>query len=166
MADLLWVGVYGVRGSHIPGNSHCTDSRTGRYVLAGAFGPIFFDTLVFLAISFKVARSSNTTQDARVSWDTLASGKALPRLSRAVLQGGQQYYLITAGSVAIIPGIILCLPSTSPLFRDMFVSPEVALTASMACRVYRNIILLDREVEMSQLSVSSLRVAGNTMNNH
>ncbi|KAF9443724.1 hypothetical protein P691DRAFT_797122 [Macrolepiota fuliginosa MF-IS2] len=83
----------GVRGSHIPGTRYCLDSENGTYLLAGAFAPIVFDTSVFLAISFKVARSSHTTQDTRVTWDTLVSGKALPRLSRAVLQGGQQYYL-------------------------------------------------------------------------
>ncbi|KAF9440965.1 hypothetical protein P691DRAFT_800662 [Macrolepiota fuliginosa MF-IS2] len=156
---ILWLVYCGLEFTVPIGTRHCIDSETSHYVLAGAFSPIIFDTLVFLAISFKVG-SSHTTQDTRVTRDTLVSGKALPRLSRAVLQGGQQYYLITAGSVSVIPGVILCLPSTSPMYRNMFAYPEVALAASMAYRVYRNIKLFDRKVELSQLPVSSLHFVG------
>lgn len=82
----------GVRAVHIPGTTYCIDSQPEHYVIAGGLAPVVFDTLVFLAISYKIGTSRNTN-DARVSWSTLISGKALPRLSRAILQGGQQYYL-------------------------------------------------------------------------
>lgn len=82
----------GVRASHIPGTKYCIDSEPKHYVIAGGIIPVIFDTFVFLAISYKIG-TSHSAQDARVSWSTLVSGKALPRLSRAILQGGQQYYL-------------------------------------------------------------------------
>ncbi len=82
----------GVRATHIPGTQYCIDSEPEHYVIAGGFIPVVFDTFVFLAISYKIG-TTHSTRDVKVSWSTLVSGKALPRLSRAVLQGGQQYYL-------------------------------------------------------------------------
>jgi hypothetical protein len=82
----------GVRAANIPGTKYCIDSEPRRYVIAGGFIPVVFDTFVLLAISYKIG-TSHSTQDLRVSWSTLVSGRALPRLSRAILQGGQQYYL-------------------------------------------------------------------------
>ncbi|KAF9449864.1 hypothetical protein P691DRAFT_798801 [Macrolepiota fuliginosa MF-IS2] len=96
----LWLVVGGmmisvpieVRAAHIPGTKYCIDLETKRHVITCILFHVIFDTLILLAISLEVGRSYST-QDARVSWSTLVSGKALPRLSRAVLQGGQQYYL-------------------------------------------------------------------------
>lgn len=82
----------GVRASHAPGTLYCIDVQPAHYVIAGGLAPVVFDTLVFLAISYKIGTTFSTV-DARVSWGALISGKALPRLSRAILQGGQQYYL-------------------------------------------------------------------------
>jgi hypothetical protein len=82
----------GVHAVHIPGTKYCIDSQPEHYVIAGGIFPVIFDTFVFLAISYKIA-SSHSTLDAKVSCKTVVSGKALPRLSRAILQGGQQYYL-------------------------------------------------------------------------
>ncbi|KAF9449859.1 hypothetical protein P691DRAFT_811547 [Macrolepiota fuliginosa MF-IS2] len=147
----------GVRAAHIPGTKYCIDSQPGHYVIAGGILPLVFDTFVFLAISLKVGRS-HSIQDARVSWNTLVSGRALPRLSRAILQGGQQYYLITSG-VYLILVILLGLPSIPPIYRNMLAFPSVSLSASMACRVYRNIKLLDISEEMSPLPVSDLNFA-------
>jgi hypothetical protein len=82
----------GARATHIPGTKYCIDLEPPHYVIAGGFTPVVFDTFVFLAISYKIG-TSHSTHDARVSWSTLVSGRALPQLSRAILQGGQQYYL-------------------------------------------------------------------------
>jgi hypothetical protein len=84
--------VLGVRAFHARDTLHCLDAQPDPYVIAGGLAPVVFDTLVFLAISYKMV-ATHSTLDAKVSWRTLISGKALPRLSRAILQGGQQYYL-------------------------------------------------------------------------
>lgn len=89
---VMTVVVYGAHAVHIPGTGYCIYSKVEQYMGASAFMASFFDTSVFIGISYKIA-SSHSDLDVGVSWDTLVSGRALPRLSRAVLQGGQQYYL-------------------------------------------------------------------------
>ncbi|KAF9452892.1 hypothetical protein P691DRAFT_720652 [Macrolepiota fuliginosa MF-IS2] len=102
---------------------------------------LLYDSCVFLAISYKIA-SQHGSPDERVGWATLVSGKALPRLSRAVLQGGQQYYLITVAAT-ILASLSLFLPFFPPSLGSIFTIPVVPLVASMACRVFRNIKLFD-----------------------
>ncbi|XP_006456212.1 hypothetical protein AGABI2DRAFT_146114 [Agaricus bisporus var. bisporus H97] len=148
--------VLGVGASHAPGTLHCIDIQPAHYVIAGGLAPVVFDTLVFLAISYKIG-TAYSTMDVRVSWGTLISGRALPRLSRAILQGGQQYYLITVG-VYVILVILLGIPRIPPVYQNMFAFPSVSLTASMACRVYRNVKILDLD-ESTLLPLSDLDFA-------
>lgn len=88
----------------IPGTRYYQDSGippiTALYILTG----IVFDTSVFLAVSYRIA-STQTLIDGQVRWSNFVSGKALPRLSRAVLQSGQQYYLQVSPALglAVIP---------------------------------------------------------------
>jgi hypothetical protein len=97
---LLWLGtcitmaftVVDANSIYIPGTQYCTLSITGPSLLANSVVFVTFDTFVFLAISYKIA-SSHSDAEAKITWRTVASGKALPRLSRTVLRGGQQYYL-------------------------------------------------------------------------
>ncbi|KAJ3575405.1 hypothetical protein NP233_g1117 [Leucocoprinus birnbaumii] len=131
----------GVHADHIPGTLYCIDSQPQHYVLAAGIIPVIFDTFVFLAISYKIA-VSHSTLDVKISWGTLVSGKALPRLSRAILQGGQQYYLITAGAYIILT-ILLGLPSIPPIYRNI------------------NIKLLDLSELTMQLPVSDINFARN-----
>lgn len=95
----LWFGIIaadvmlflGTHSRHIPGTYYCMLYGVKQYVSATSFIPAAFDTLVFFAISYKIAfRSINTIGS---DWSKLFSGNTLPAFSRAVLQGGQQYYL-------------------------------------------------------------------------
>lgn len=162
----------GVRAAHIPNTRYCIDSRLKPYVLLGGIFPVVFDTFVFLAISYKII-IMHSTLDVRISWNTLVSGKALPRLSRAILKGGQQYYLWGSSSchpcchltklgrinigIYIIVLILLGLPSVPPVYQNMFAFPSVSLSASMACRVYRNIKLFDLDGETLRLPISDIK---------
>jgi hypothetical protein len=94
-AVMATLGITATTFTHVPGTQYCTSSSVERPLAAGGFVWLFFDTCVFLAISYRIASSPHFVidADARLSWGTLISGKALPSLSRAVLQGGQQYYL-------------------------------------------------------------------------
>jgi hypothetical protein len=65
---------------------------------------------------------------------------------------------ITTG-VYIILVILLGLPTIPPIYRNMFAFPSVSLTASMACRVYRNIKLLDLSDKTFALPVSDIHFA-------
>lgn len=96
---LLWLGtcitmaltVVETKSIHIPGTQYCTYVIVGPSLLANGVVFVAFDTFAFIAVSYKVATSHSETENG-ITWKTL-SGKALPRLSRAVLRGGQQYYL-------------------------------------------------------------------------
>lgn len=83
---------FGIKPTPIPGTHFYRESDIRPYVGISGILLLIYDTSVFLAISYKVATSNNST-DERVRWNTIVSGKALPRLCRAILRGGQQYYL-------------------------------------------------------------------------
>ncbi|XP_006456228.1 hypothetical protein AGABI2DRAFT_77336, partial [Agaricus bisporus var. bisporus H97] len=99
---VLWLGanglmttsIYGARLGHIPGTGYCTYLEVHPYVSAAGFMLASFDTAVFVAISYKISISHGGGRIG-INWDTIVSGRALPRLSRAVLQGGQQYFFVS-----------------------------------------------------------------------
>ncbi|KAI6009895.1 hypothetical protein EDC04DRAFT_841134 [Pisolithus marmoratus] len=81
----------GARNSslEIANTKHCIRHRTWSALSIAFVDPVLFDTLVYLAITYKIL-SAHTK---RGGWKVFSSGIALPHFSRAVLQGGQQYYL-------------------------------------------------------------------------
>ncbi|KAF9449867.1 hypothetical protein P691DRAFT_702467 [Macrolepiota fuliginosa MF-IS2] len=143
---LLWAGssvaavllVPGAESEHLQGTGYCLVYLVRSYVAIASFMPAVFDTLVFFAISYKLAfqnpRNLESNQ-SRVTW--LFSGKTLPMLSRAILRGGQQYYLITFG-FNVVSGVFSFQPSgIPPMYRVLFSAPATALAACLACRVHR-----------------------------
>ncbi|KAI6100593.1 hypothetical protein F5141DRAFT_306650 [Pisolithus sp. B1] len=69
----------------IADTKHCIRHQ-GWYALSIAFiNPVLFDTLVYFAITYKILVTHTGG-----GWKALCSSSALPHLSRAVLQGGQQ----------------------------------------------------------------------------
>lgn len=99
-AGILWLAtsgtmsttVFAAHAAHVPGTGYCAYSVIDAYLTAAGFVFLSFDTFVFLAISYKIA-TAHSDQDVGITWATAISGRALPRISRSVLQGGQQYYL-------------------------------------------------------------------------
>lgn len=81
----------GIHSHHIAGTHHCVIYAVESYVSTISFMVIVFDTLVFFAIFYKIASQSFILADS--GWSKFFPGKALPALSRAILQGGQRYYL-------------------------------------------------------------------------
>ncbi|KAF9439844.1 hypothetical protein P691DRAFT_740266 [Macrolepiota fuliginosa MF-IS2] len=135
------VKIIGVKPSLIPGTHYFSDAGYQPYVAVGVFVGLLYDTCVFLAISYKIILTHNMSDrhpGLRGLVHRFTSGKALPGLSHAVLQGGQQYYLITAGAMSAI-GIIFVLPSVDQMIMAMVSAPLIPLIASMACRVFRNL---------------------------
>ena len=57
--------------------------------------PAVYDTLIFLAISYRLYPTYEVGRDTtwRERVELFFTGQGLPRLSKALLQGGQQYYL-------------------------------------------------------------------------
>ncbi|KAF9449851.1 hypothetical protein P691DRAFT_727185 [Macrolepiota fuliginosa MF-IS2] len=143
---LLWAGssavaillIPGAESEHLQGTGYCLVYLVRGYVAIASFMPAAFDTLVFFAISYKLAfqnpRNLESNQ-SRVTW--LFSSKTLPMLSRAILRGGQQYYLITFG-INVVSGVFSFQPSgLPPFYRVLLAIPAAALAACLACRVHR-----------------------------
>lgn len=61
---------------------------------------IVYDSSVFFAISYKIG-IAHVVIDREMGWKRYILGKALPRLSQAILRGGQQYYLCVPSSFII-----------------------------------------------------------------
>ncbi|KAH7915813.1 hypothetical protein BJ138DRAFT_1140948 [Hygrophoropsis aurantiaca] len=149
---LLWIASVGVSivvpfGSHagpLADTKHCINTGEAHYVVAAIIMQLVFDSLVFLAISYKLASSRHNSGE-KIPWKKIFSGRALPRLSKAVLQGGQQYYLITVGANIAVT-VLLSTPSVPPIYQATFTIPNIALSSSMACRVFRNLKLETYEV--------------------
>lgn len=81
----------GINPTYIPGTLYYLDAGIPPYVSLTVFCLLVYDTSVFIAISYKLQQTSPTY--GRVPWRSAMSGNVLPRLSRAVFRGGQQYYL-------------------------------------------------------------------------
>ncbi|KAJ3575394.1 hypothetical protein NP233_g1128 [Leucocoprinus birnbaumii] len=87
------------------------------------------------------------------------SGKALPKLSKAILHGGQQYYFVVL--VVQIPVLIItAIPSVPPNVKLMVTFPLGCLASSMACRIFRNMKMFDSEYDMrTGMSISDVSFA-------
>ncbi|KAI6128857.1 hypothetical protein EDD16DRAFT_23482 [Pisolithus croceorrhizus] len=91
---LLYDAIHGYH--EIANTKHCIRQQYWA-ALPVAFGiPVSFDCLVYCAIMHKILSTHRTGQ--KKGWRYyLCPSKGLPHFSRAVFEGGQQYYLITNG---------------------------------------------------------------------
>lgn len=126
----------------IANTKHCV-RQSGWSALSIAFmDPVLFDTFVYFAIVYKVLSTHRMGQ--KKDWRIFCCGNGLPHFSRAVFQGGQQYYLITTGA-NVMRFVFSADPSASPTLQVLLSTPAVALTSVMACRVHRNLLIQDLE---------------------
>lgn len=122
--------------------------------------PPIFDGLVFVFISYRIA-TTHANDDDHSHWRTFVSGKALPRLSKALLQSGQQYFLLSILKITrsirkpntfsacsrMTVGVNIATmslagsPFVSPLYQAILAVPAVALGSVSVCRVYRKLLL-------------------------
>ncbi|KAL5481016.1 hypothetical protein ACEPAI_9957 [Sanghuangporus weigelae] len=138
----LWLAVLGgcitvpfaINGAHIGPTSNCINVGVKPFSSVGIVISAVNDLLVLVAISIKLAHNSNGGGRMENFW----SGGALPQLSKAVLQSGQQYYLITVGW-NVLAMVMILAPSVPPVYRAMFTIPSLAIENAMACKVYRDV---------------------------
>ncbi|THU98147.1 hypothetical protein K435DRAFT_721083 [Dendrothele bispora CBS 962.96] len=138
------------------------------YAIIPAVAVLVHDTVVFIGISYKLflfteySRSSRSQRRTRVQLrgDSVGflSGKGLPALTRAVLQDGQVYYLISFFAALIVVAMLLA-PGIGDYYRLVMISPHIALVNSMACRVFRNVRLGKFYEEEIPLSFASREIA-------
>ncbi|KAI6043497.1 hypothetical protein EDC04DRAFT_711372 [Pisolithus marmoratus] len=120
----------------IADTKHCIRHKSWSALSIAFVDPVFFDTLVYFAITYGIL----ATHVKSGGWKVFSSSRALPHFSRAILQGGQQYYLITIGINLARFALSLWL-SLSTTLQVILTCPAVSLTSVMACRVYRNLII-------------------------
>ncbi|OAX32247.1 hypothetical protein K503DRAFT_852173 [Rhizopogon vinicolor AM-OR11-026] len=125
-----------VTGEHIGTTDYCIQSSVASGASAVLIINACSDALVFLAISWRIARNNSAGQTLREHLRSFYKGDGLPRLSKLLLQSGQAYYLATVG-LNIATMIMILLPSAPPVYRAFLSLPNIALGNSMACRVFR-----------------------------
>ncbi|KAJ7350856.1 hypothetical protein DFH08DRAFT_117890 [Mycena albidolilacea] len=138
------------------GGSLCLVSKVPAYAGAAATVLMVNDTLVVLAISYRLL--TNTHRDNAGVGERLRaffSGANLHAYSMAVFRDGQKYYMITILSNTVTISLVYAA-GVSAIYHGTMSIPNVALTSIMACRVYRNATLHPRPRGMSvELSATS-----------
>ncbi|KAF8526224.1 hypothetical protein BU17DRAFT_40792 [Hysterangium stoloniferum] len=127
---------FALSGGNIGSTKRCIPTAVKPFSSAGIIATACYDTLIFIAISWRIIKQTATGHKIR----SFFAGDSLPYISRELLRGGQQYYLFTVGGNIVIMAVLLS-SSTPPLLRDMFPVLNMALENSMACRVFRKIKL-------------------------
>ncbi|KAF8961492.1 hypothetical protein BDZ97DRAFT_1828505, partial [Flammula alnicola] len=126
----------GTVGGNIGTTKYCWYTSVKSYVSTGFIIPLVHDTLIFIAISWRLMENAHVDHNFKKGFMTLLLGHYLPAFSRVMLQDGQMYYL-TSLTTGLLSVILLFIPA-SPAYKILFTLPNVVLMHIMACRVFRN----------------------------
>ncbi|KAI6005350.1 hypothetical protein EDC04DRAFT_2908032 [Pisolithus marmoratus] len=122
----------------IANTKHCVRYQGWTALSIAFMDPVLFDTLVYFAIMYKILSAHWKGQ--KKNWRTFFSGDGLPHFSRAVFEGGQQYYLITTG-VNMTRLVFSSIPPASPTLQVIPATPAGMLTSVIACQVHRKMFI-------------------------
>lgn len=135
---------------------YCEEWRVNPWIAAAMLSNVINNTLVFFAISYRIA--STSSEGWRSMLRSFFLGDGVPRVAKQLLHNGQLCYLsvtpiptllvvtyphyaciLTSATIALsITQIIMALTST---FYTTATIPVMALENAMTCRVHRGIIL-------------------------
>ncbi|KNZ79350.1 hypothetical protein J132_10547 [Termitomyces sp. J132] len=141
---ILWLGVLGGfltvalvgNAVHLGPTRCCSATRLEPYASAAPITFAVNDTSVFLAISWRLLSTEIFDRGrGNFSIKSILLGKYLPTFSRALLQDGQVYYLVSVTSNIVVAVITWV---GDGLIIMMFAVFNVVLTNMMACRVFRH----------------------------
>ncbi|CAL1707946.1 unnamed protein product [Somion occarium] len=145
---------FGFQASHIGPTPYCIVVNVSKFTSIGFITVTLFDTSVFVGITLRMLSFSfENTWRGRLKM--FLSGKGMGHVSRALLQTGQLYYLVTVW-VNIVMTIVLLTSLISPTFQGMLIIPNIALQNAMACRVFR-LLKLGLIQEDASIVISSMR---------
>ncbi|KDR70733.1 hypothetical protein GALMADRAFT_230017 [Galerina marginata CBS 339.88] len=144
---ILWLGVlvgtstipWAIRAAEIGPTEYCfTGGNVPGYLAASGAITLVFDTLVYLAITWKLTRDLYIARHRSDggAW-ALFTGGNLPMFSKGLLQDGQVYYLSTT-SVHLLNMILFNVHSIPIAYRFILGVPTQVIMNIMACRVFRN----------------------------
>ncbi|KAF9471347.1 hypothetical protein BDN70DRAFT_888251 [Pholiota conissans] len=162
---LLWLGLLGttmivpitILGGNIGPTQYCIDEDVPNAVYAAIISPLVHDTLVFIAITYRLVRNAHLETGLKDGMAVAFSGEYLPAFSKGLLKDGQKYYLISL--ISNLVTVIMVFDTSVPVpMRSMCATPNIVLTNIMACRVYRNTRRgFIRESEISTTSMMAFR---------
>ncbi|KAF5374020.1 hypothetical protein D9757_010063 [Collybiopsis confluens] len=124
---------------NIGNTAYCGALQTENSAMAAVVVPAIYDTIVFLAISYKLMSYSGFAGNRTIRSRIL--GQDLPEVSRALLRDGQKYYLVTIVSNLATIAVGASSSHVALLYQWMLTGPNLMLTNIMACYVYRHTIL-------------------------
>ena len=78
---------------HIGPTKRCIVTSERSYTFLPVIANAIYDTLVFIAISYRIVSYMGIGDGWRARTKSFFTAEGLPRLSKALLQSGQQYYL-------------------------------------------------------------------------
>ncbi|KZP16247.1 hypothetical protein FIBSPDRAFT_1047617 [Athelia psychrophila] len=116
------------------------------------------DTMVFLAISYRLAANAVPAADWRSRVLSIVTGRGLFSLSRSLMEGGQLYYLVT--TVVFFANLAVM---NWPSVHDIWVHYDLiglysSLTNMMACLVFRGVALGQIEKTPTQHGLTSTAI--------
>jgi len=124
---------------HIEENKPC--SLTGRSTDAWAYtASAIFDTLIFLAISWRLASTSMIGSSWSDRLRSFVGGEGLLGLSKVLLRGGQSYYIMTIG-LNVATAMTTFIPGVPTEWWGLLTMPNMAMQSVMACRIFRELKL-------------------------
>ncbi|KAK0195639.1 hypothetical protein F5146DRAFT_1026446 [Armillaria mellea] len=141
---ILWFGVIagtttvpvGIRGARI-GTTHCIVVRVPESTQLSIIMPLIFDSCTFFAVTYRILLHSCIEETARGRLRAFF-GKGIPIVSRNLLLGGQQYYLVAVcGNLVCL--IFVLVPGLPAVYRAMCTFPILAIINAMACIVFRKV---------------------------
>ncbi|RDB23054.1 hypothetical protein Hypma_009726 [Hypsizygus marmoreus] len=140
---ILWLSVLGTSltiaatggASMIGPTAYCFPRFIRPYAISSPVTFTIHDSFVFLAISWRLMTSLWGEAGRKKNVKSIIFGKYLPGFSRAILQDGQVYYLISISS-NILALILTFFPEITFSHGFMFVV-NCTVTHMMACIVFR-----------------------------
>jgi len=105
----------------------------------GYIATAIYDTLMYLAISWRLA-SFNNANLWRARLRSFLTGGGLDRFSKILLHSGQAYYFVTIG-FNICAVVFLYNPAVPPEWHLLLLDPNITITSIMACRLFRELKL-------------------------
>ncbi|KZP11889.1 hypothetical protein FIBSPDRAFT_1050424 [Athelia psychrophila] len=152
-------GVLAVHGAErVPHTAHCANT-IAKYSFMPVTMTFVHDTMVFLAISYRLAAGAVTAADWRSRVLSIVTGKGLFSLSRSLMKGGQLYYLATT-VFFFVNLATMTSPSNYNWLHYNRIGLFLAFSNMMACLVFRGVALGQIEKKPTQLGLTSTAING------
>ncbi|KZP31654.1 hypothetical protein FIBSPDRAFT_944732 [Athelia psychrophila] len=120
----------------VPGTDMCNLVRR-----RGGFSYVaiaVYDTLVYLAISWRLSSLSMHGDHWQARMTSLVTGKGLYRLSRSLLRLSQMYYFVSIGFSIVVAVFSV---EVSPYWKGQLVPLALVIPTVLACRLFREVRL-------------------------